>query len=82
MKLKLFKQLSQNSIVRGDQDQDLEPGLTDFFKKKNTLFSTTDPVTIQQSAYSGDVLILVLSNFSFLNQRPSPLLGNTTHLFP
>lgn len=30
MKLKVFKPLSQNSIVCGDQDQDLEPGLTDF----------------------------------------------------
>lgn len=82
MKLKVFKQLSQNSIVCGDQDPDLEPGPTDFKKKKTTLFSTTDPVTIQQSAYSGDVLILVFSNFSFLNQRLSLLLGNTSHLFP
>lgn len=73
MKLKVFKELSQNSTVWGTQNQDLKSKLPDFKKtqkQKQTLFPTTHQTSIQQSPlYSRDTFIQFLSNFSFLNKK-------------
>lgn len=74
MKLKVFKELSQNSTVWGTQNQDLKSKLSDLKKHKNknktTLFPTTHQTSIQQSPlYSRDTFIQFLSNFSFLNKK-------------
>lgn len=66
----MFKQLSQNSIVHGNQNQDLKPGLPDLKTTKTTamttLFPTADQVAVQQSPCSGETPIQILSNFLFL----------------
>lgn len=79
MKLQVFKQLSQNSIVCGDQDQDLEPGLT---LKKTLCF-------LQQTRlpHSGVHILEMSSSCSsaipqFYKSKTTLLLGHTSHLFP
>lgn len=85
MKLKVFKQLSQNSIVHENQNQDLKPRLPDLKTKTTattTLFPTADQVAIQQSPCSGDAPIQILSNFLFLIKDHFVLKKHLKSYFP